>query len=214
VCPETRQVHGADRAKEQGADDLTDAKRISLDERTLHALQNQCGPFAVLTVAQFWGLRPTLAEIRSLTAYDCRLGTTTGAIRQALEALGLQALSAEVTFPVLQDMLNQNIPAVVGCGDGHVAVALPPCKDERVLLVDATTLKCEYVESEAFRRYWNGMAIFARAHDSPNLLETAKMVQWTQIRHRMVAALPPLVGALAVLCLKGWRLYNHAKRGE
>ena len=158
-------------------------------------------------------MRATIAEIRTLTRYDCRSGTTIRAIPNALEALGLQTLSVEVTFPVLQGMLNRNIPAVIGYGDAHVAVILPPYKNGRILLVDATMLRCEYVAAGTFRRHWDGTAIFVRPHDSASLLETAEMLARAETRRTMSAALPPLVGLLVLLGVKRWRLPHQVTRG-
>ncbi len=206
---------GAENKKMESAkpDASSGKTTIVTDVRTMGAMRNQCGPLVVSAVAKFWGLHPSLSEIKDLTGYDYKAGTTIAGIRVALESLGLQTLSLKVTYPVLLEILDQNVPAIVGYGDAHVAVVLPPRKDGRVLVVDTAALQCGYVEREDFCRRWNQMAILTAPRDVLDLEQVVHRIRHTSVQHLVVAALPPFLGASILLGCRGWRRRGRIRLG-
>lgn len=166
------------------------------------SIKNECGPLAVLTIAKFWGIKSSLSEIRNLTGHDFKRGTMIGGIRRAFEALGLRTISVKIDYNTLLEIIDHNIPAVVGFGINHVAIVLPPVNEGQVLLVDPTITYCRYISPQKFHHLWDKTAIFIHRSDSANPLDIANSMKYRRIRHSLYIAMLPLTGAGVLLALR------------
>lgn len=159
---------------------------------------NECGPFAIAIVLKYWGEKLSLSEIKTATEYNYKTGTKMSAIRRAFENLDFNTATVKLNYSMLQKILDHNIPAIVGYGEKHIAVVLPPTRKDEILLVDVLRLKQKYLPSNEFCKHWNGIAMFVSKNNSTSPRQIIKSIKKERRGKYALIATIPLMGIAVV----------------
>ena len=113
-----------------------------------------CGPKSLLIVCQKLGVRANLDELKRLSDYDDKKGTTMAGLYKAVQAKGLDAVGMEIT---LEDLSKVKIPVIVFLWGGHFEV-IDRFEKDRVRIIGPDD-ESKWISKTEFSNNYSGMAL-------------------------------------------------------
>lgn len=120
---------------------------------------SDCGPTCLAMIAQYWGQRYTLPQLREL----CHVGRSGAQIQhlaKAAEAIGFQARPVRASWNYLAKLRSPWIAH----WDGEHYVVVYPCKGTKVLVADPAGSQ-KKLSQAVFQHHWTGYALLLEPTD-------------------------------------------------
>ena len=117
------------------------------------AAPNTCGPAALLSICEFYGIKTTEQEIATL-AGTTPTGTSLHGLAQAADSLGLRAAGMELS---LEELKGAKTPLIAHLNGGNFVVVVSVHKDQLTVIDPAKGVKS--VTPVDFCRDWQGYVL-------------------------------------------------------
>ena len=129
---------------------------------------NTCGPAALLSICEFYGIETTEQAIVTL-AETTPTGTSLYGLAQAADSLGLKATGMELS---LEELKGAKKPLIAHLNGGHFVVVVSVHKGQLTVIDPAKGVKS--VAPVDFRRNWQGYVLLL---EPPSLSRTEESIQ-------------------------------------